>query len=75
MTGMPKQTQTYGSMPFPPVQFLAGYTEFTQFDKKLVDDATFDPKKIPGMPERQSKNGEMLIYANIYAQYQQGSEL
>ena len=80
MTGMPKQVWTWGSMPFPPANFLAGYQEFTHFSKDPVDSALFDPKKIPGAPQCQPGNGEMLKrsmqnFANIYAQYQQGSEL
>ena len=80
MTGLPKQTWTWGSMPFPPADFLAGYMEYTHFSKDPVDDSLFDPMKIPGAPQCQPGNGEMLKrsmqnYANIYAQYQQGSEL
>lgn len=80
MTGLPKQTWTWGSMPFPPADFLAGYMEYTHFSKDPVDDSLFDPMKIPGAPQCQPGNGEMLKrsmqnYANIYAQYQEGSEL
>jgi len=75
MTGKPLQSRMYGSMPFPPAYFLAGYQEFTQFDQGPVDDAMFNPKKVQGAPPCQPGSGEMLKrdmkkISNVYAQYQ-----